>query len=150
MSAFDLPGQAPASPAGAELQNDADGIELSSLSLTGLLALRNRVTALLPAVHLKDLDLASELVLQVIALQELQRLTMGDKETPANQQAQVANSLSAALVNLVKLQSEVQSTERFKRIEQAVVKFINGLEDLEQRKIAFGLYEDAVKGVSGG
>lgn len=147
MSAFDLPGAAPAGDPDEDLVNHAEDIDLSSLSMMGLLSLRNRIQGMLPATQLKDMDLSQELVLQVAALQELQRLTMGDKNTPANQQAQVANSLSAALVNLVKLQSEVYTTERFKRIERAVINFLNGLPDGDERKHAYDLYEAAVAGV---
>lgn len=150
MSQFDLPGAKPAGDPDNDddqLDNSAEDIDLTGLSMMGLLALRNRVQALLPAVHLKDMDLSQELVLQVAALQELQRLTMGDKNTPANQQAQVANSLSAALVNLVKLQSEVQTTERFKRVERALINFLNGLPEGEDRAHAYALYEAAIQGV---
>ena len=153
MSAFDLPGATAGRPDNASLDNtdsllnSAEGVDLSGLSMMGLLALRNRVHSLLPAVHLKDMDLSQELVLQVAALQELQRMTMGAAEVPANQQAQVANSLSAALVNLVKMQGEVYTTERFKRVERAVINFLNGLPEGEDRKHAYDLYEAAVAGV---
>lgn len=141
MSAFDLPGAARAGrPDNAnakpqeDLANHAEDIDLSGLSLMGLLALRNRVHSLLPAVHLKDMDLSQELVLQVAALQQLQRLTMGDNDVPANQQAQVANSLSAALVNLVKLQGDVHTSERLKKIERILIESIQDLPtDAQQR-----------------
>ena len=142
MSAFDLPGAAASRPDNAnasttgnpDLLNSAEGIDLSGLSMMGLLALRSRVHSLLPAVHLKDMDLSQELVLQVAALQELQRLTMGAEEVPANQQAQVANSLSAALVNLVKLQGDVHTSERLKKIERILIESIQELPtDAQQR-----------------
>ena len=100
---------------------------LDAYTLQELLDLRARIERRLPARSLKDLDLERELVLQVMALQELQNKVIDDDDTPANQKAQVANSLSAALTTLVKLQSEVQSTERRKLQEAVLISALNAL-----------------------
>lgn len=94
---------------------------LDTLSITELLSLRTQVEQRLPARDLQDLDLARELVLQVLALQQMQQKALEDGDTPVNQLAQAANSLSAALTNLVKLQADVYSSERFKKIEQVLI-----------------------------
>ena len=100
---------------------------LDAYTLQELLDLRARIERRLPARSLKDLDLERELVLQVMALQQLQNSVIDDDDTPANQKAQTASALSAALMNLVKVQSEVQSTERRKLQEAVLIKALNAL-----------------------
>lgn len=100
-------------------------VDVSAMPLDQLLELRNRIEQQLPAKDLKDLDLKRELVLQVLALQQLQAAVINDEEIPANQKAQVANSLSAALTTLVKLQADVLTTERLKKIEAILIEVIN-------------------------
>lgn len=122
-------------------------VDVSSMPLDQLLELRNRVEQLLPVKNLKDLDLNRELVLQVLALQSLQNRVLTDDEAPANQQAQVANSLSNALTTLVKLQSDVLNSERFKRVEAVVIDMINSLPTEEAREEMFRRYSDAIGGI---
>ena len=119
---------------------------LDAYTLQELLDLRARIERRLPARSLKDLDLEGELTLQFLALQELQNKVIDDKDTPANQKAQVANSLSAALVNLVKLQGDVHSSERMKRIESIL---IDALKDLPVEAVEAFLanYEQALEGI---
>ena len=100
---------------------------LDAYTLQELLDLRARIERRLPARSLKDLDLERELVLQVMALQQLQNSVIDDDDTPANQKAQTASALSAALMNLVKVQSEVQSTERRKLQEAVLISALNEL-----------------------
>ena len=69
---------------------------LDAYTLQELLDLRARIERRLPARSLKDLDLERELVLQVMALQQLQNSVIDDDDTPANQKAQTASALSAA------------------------------------------------------
>lgn len=102
-------------------------LDLSLLSVEEILSFRAQLEAALPARDLRDLDLAKELVLQVQALQAMQQKALEDDETPVNQLAQAANSLSAALVNLVKLQSEVFTSERFKRVEGILIEVLKTL-----------------------
>jgi hypothetical protein len=106
-----------------------------------LLELRRQIETLLPVKDLKDLNLSRELVLQVQALQALQQRVMSDMGTPANQIAQCANSLSAALVNLVKLQSDVYTSERLKRIEACLVECVQTLPTNTQEEF-FSQYEE--------
>lgn len=94
---------------------------LDAYTLQELLDLRTRIERRLPARSLRELDLEAELALQFAALQQLQNSVIDDDDTPANQKAQVANSLSAALVNLVKLQSDVHNSERMKKIESLLI-----------------------------
>ena len=100
---------------------------LEHMPVDQLMALRAEIDAYLPVRDLQDINLSRELVLQVQALQALQLRVMNDMDTPANQIAQCANSLSAALVNLVKLQTDVFTSERLKRIETILIKALQSL-----------------------
>jgi uncharacterized protein YejL (UPF0352 family) len=80
----------------------------------------------------------------VLALQQLQSNVLQDGDVPANQQAQVANSLSAALTTLVKLQSDVFNSERFKQVEAVVIDLINSLPK-EEKAAMYERYAAAVE-----
>lgn len=100
---------------------------LELMSVDQLLEMRRRIEELLPVKDLKDMNLARELVLQAQALQALQQRVIMDDNVPANQQAQCANSLSSALVNLVKVQTEVYTSERLKTIENILIECLGKL-----------------------
>lgn len=102
-------------------------LEPSMMPLDMLLALRQKVEAALPARSLRDLNMAQELVLQMQALQCLQQRTLEDPEVPANQAAQCANALSSSLAGLSKMQSEVYTSERLKRVEAILIQCLNTL-----------------------
>lgn len=100
---------------------------LEGMTLTELLSLRNAVEQKLPARDLRDINMERELVLQLMTLQELQARVLAEEETPANQMAQVANSLSSALTGLAAVQSKIYSSERIKRIEQILLDCLRDL-----------------------
>ncbi len=114
--------------------------------LSELLAMHSAIEAVLPVKSLKDMDLARELVLQVQALQQLQQTVANDEDTPVNQKAQVANSLSSALVNLVKLQNDVYNAERFKKVETFVIHFLNTMPTPQMKADALQAYEKIFEG----
>lgn len=118
-------------------------VNLNGMPVDQLIELRRQIEALLPVKDLKDLNLSRELVLQVQALQALQQRVMDDRDTPANQVAQCANSLSAALVNLVKLQTDVYTSDRLKRIEAVLVECVQTLPMGVQGDF-FDRYEEAL------
>ena len=100
---------------------------IDTYSVADLLALRAEIDAALPATALKDLDLERELVVQFQTIKTLQSNTLDDDETPANQKAQVANACAAVLGQLVKMQAEFYTAERFKTIEGLMVKAMKTL-----------------------
>lgn len=143
----------PALPGSRDDDDDDDGpgrtpvdklIDLDSLEVVQLLTLRAKIDQRLPTSKLQDVDMSEELVLQMMAIKALQADVSEDRSVPANQRAQVANSLSAALVNLVKLQSDVYTSERFKRMEQFLVDFLNSVGDMAKRRELFERYEAIV------
>lgn len=92
-----------------------------------LLNLRSEIEALLPSTKLKDMDLEKELVLQYHKLQSLQTRALEDDRTPANQLAQVANSVTTTLNQLVAMQTKHHTSERFKEIENLMIKYMKKL-----------------------
>jgi len=115
-----------------------------SLTIDQLLEMRAQIDAQLPIRKLKDLDLEHELVLQVQSLQVLQRRVMDDMSgTPANQIAQCASSLSSALMNLVKMQSDLHTSERLKKIESILIECVKTL-PVKTQTAFFDAYEKAL------
>lgn len=98
---------------------------LSHLTEEQLLDLRARVDERLPARRLKDVNLEVELVRQLSAVHRLQTEVMADENTPANQKAQCAGQVANVLAVLSKLQVEVYSSERLKKIEAVLVETVN-------------------------
>lgn len=121
-------------------------VDVSSMPLDQLLELRNRIEQHLPAKDLSDMDLKRELVLQVLALQQLQASVISDDDVAPNQKSQVANSLSSALSTLVKIQGDVNTSERFKKLEAALVGSISLL-PLEAQRAFIEEYEKIMESV---
>ena len=118
-------------------------MDLTGMPVDQLLALRAQVNAALPARSLKDLDLSQELVFQVLALQAAQQKALGDDDTPTNQVAQAMNALSAALTTLVKLQSDVYTSERLKKIEHTLIETLEKL-PAEAKEAFLAAYEEGL------
>lgn len=123
---------------------------LIGLGIDQLLELRATIDQALPARALKDLDLENELVIQLLATQELQRKVLNPgkegEPTPANQLAQVSNAVQAALQNLVKMQGEVYKSERLKKLELALLRSITDLPFEVQNKFLTD-YETLTEGL---
>ena len=81
----------------------------------------------LPGFQLEKLNVEEELLLQFHTLRLLQKAALDDKDVPTNQRTQVANAVGASLVQIAKLQLDVYSSERFKDIEQLLVRTLNKL-----------------------
>lgn len=128
---------APAQPA-------SDRMNVEALPIPELLDLRARVDAALPARSLKDLNLANELVLQVLALQAAQQRALNAEDTPTNQLAQAMSALTGALTTLVKLQTETYTSERLKKIELTLINAINTL-PAEGQEVFLAAYELALE-----
>jgi hypothetical protein len=98
--------------------------DIDNLNIPQLLILRAKIEERMPASSLKDLNLEQELVYQYVQvkniLADLQENSLG---TAANL-AQLSNSIASALAQLVRLQGELYNSERFKGIEQLLVKML--------------------------
>ena len=80
-----------------------------------------------PTRSFSELDLEHELIEQYDVVRGLQTEVIRDDDTPANQRAQVANAVASTLQQLVKMQSDFYTAERFKRIEGMMIKAIQRL-----------------------
>lgn len=101
--------------------------EIDLMDVEELLRLRAEIDSRLPATRLSDMNLEEELVRQYLQIQALQTVVMEDKTTPANQKAQVAATVANTLQHLVKMQTEYHTAERFKAIENLMIKYFKTL-----------------------
>ena len=113
-------------------------ISLSGMGDEELLSLRSRIDDRLN-IELKHVNLTEELGLQYRAGKLLLDQTQGDESVPANQKAQVFNSVSAMLSSIVKMQETVYSIDRLKRYEAAFLKSVETLPK-ENKEAFFDLY----------
>lgn len=120
MNAFDLP----VSVQGTGIKSQR-GLSLDKYSPDELMDLRSQIDERMPIRRIKDVNMEQELVLQLQAVQRLQSLVIDDETTPANQKSQVAGAVAGALATLGKLQVEIYSSERLKRIEAILIEVIN-------------------------
>lgn len=98
---------------------------------------------ILPDVALNDIDLGQELADNLTAARQL-RLNITHDETPANQKAQVMNTITTILTNLVKLQTDLYNAQRQKDLEEILITVIKTL-PTEAQDLFFQLYEDRLR-----
>lgn len=118
--------------------------DLSNMSEEELLSLRHRIDKLLN-IDITKLNLAEELGMQYRSGMVLLASVQDDKDTPANQRAQVFNSVSAMLEKIFKNQKIVYDAERLKRFESAFLKTLEILGTDEMKRRFFDLYGDYLK-----
>jgi hypothetical protein len=125
-----------------------EAVELDKLSLTELLRLRADIEALLPPRQLSDLNLEEEVLLQFQQTKALYSRVAEDKNTPANQKAQVANSCTTILDQLIKMQRRLYAAERVKAMESALIKSLRELGEERVSARFFAIYERALEQLS--
>ena len=103
---------------------EKEGFDLDAMTHDQLRALRDEIDRRLPEDKLSQMDLTQELLSQYRLVQRLQSDVLGDEEVPANQRAQVAGQVASTLQQLVKMQSEFHNSERFRAIENLLIKSI--------------------------
>lgn len=96
-------------------------------------------------IGIKDINLTDELTLQYRQGKRLLEEVQNDRNVPANQRAQVYNSVGTMLGNIVKMQEVVYSAERLKRYETAFLKAIETLPK-EGKEAFFDLYGSFLEG----
>jgi hypothetical protein len=116
---------------------------LDGLSDEELLSLRHRLDKKLN-LDLTKLNLADELGLQYRSGMILLSSVQDDEGTPANQKAQVFNSVGTMLQNIVKQQKVVYDAERLKRFESAFTKVLEDM-PVESKRKFFDLYGEYLK-----
>lgn len=117
---------------------------LDDMDVDELLELRQQIEDRLPAKRLSDMDLEQELVLQYQAVKALQARVNEAEDIPANQLAQVANTISSSLDKLTKMQAGLYSHERFKQLEYILIRQLKAW-PTEQVEQFFKEYEELTK-----
>jgi hypothetical protein len=120
-------------------------LNLDNLTLEDLLKLRADIERRLPVKSLREMNLEREMVLQFLATQELQQRVLNDPEVPPNQAAQTANSTAAILQQLGRLQLEIHTSERLKKIEAILIDTLNVL-PTEAQEAFLRAYAEALAG----
>lgn len=110
-----------ASSAGRASQN------WSIYTIKELVRFRDEIGRALPPLELSKLNLEEEVLLQFHTMRELQGDVMEDETVPANQRAQVANSVASTLKTLADRQSALYTSERFKDIENLLIRTLTKL-----------------------
>ncbi len=94
------------------------------------------------ATRLEDLNVADELLIQYKNAVNLLEAAQHDENIPANQKAQLLNSISAIITNISKTQTDVYNAERLKTLENTL---IATLKDFPEVKSTFlDAYERAL------
>lgn len=91
--------------------------DIDHLTEPDLVALLDRVQARLPPAKLSNLDLEEELVTQLSRAKSLQTQVLEDNDIPANQKAQVMNTVGSVIGDIIRMQERLYNAERFKAIE---------------------------------
>lgn len=114
------------------------------LPVDDLIRYHDEIRALLPPLNLSEMNLEEEMLLQYHALRAVQNNVLSNDEVAVNQQAQMANSVGSLLARLAELQVSVYTSERFKRIENLLIRSMRQLP--EDRALAFlDEYEKSLK-----
>ncbi len=101
-------------------------VDISLYDTGELLLLRNRIDSMLPPMTMASMNLEEEIVKQFMTVQALQSKTLAGNDE-SNKKAAVVNACASALQNLAKLQIELHTAERFKTIENLIIKHVKSL-----------------------
>ena len=104
-----------------------DSIDLSHYDESELSVLKERIAILLPTT-LDSINLEDELLTQ---LRSLKLLLVDSADAPANQRAQVGNSITTILKQLVDLQTSITTTETIKRIERTLLSTLKEFPEMQ-------------------
>jgi uncharacterized protein (UPF0147 family) len=113
---------------------------LKEFSEAELRKLLSEITQLLPNDTVTDLDLETELVSQYRKTKTLMDEILEDEDCPANQKAQVANSVISTLSQLMKMQEDLKREQTLKIMEDVLVDSLKTLPE-EARTEFYAEYE---------
>lgn len=99
----------------------------SKYTVADLVRIRDEITLALPALSLEKLNLEEEVLLQFHVMRSMQADVLEADDVPANQRAQVANAVGAILKTLADRQIQLYSSERFKDIENLLIRTLDKL-----------------------
>lgn len=107
----------------------------ASLPVNLLIQYYDEIRQHLPETSLKDINLEEQLLLQFHVIRTLQAKALEDDEVPMQQRVQAANAGAAILKALVDMQERVYTTERYKAIENLLIRLLN--KQPEEFSVAF-------------
>lgn len=108
-----------------------------------LIRFRDEIGKQLPPMELEKMNLEQEMLLQLHTIRGVQNEIMDDEEIPPNQKAQVATAVAQSLNKLAEMQIALYSSERFKKIENILIRTLTKLpEDLAMEFLT--QYEKAI------
>ena len=93
---------------------------------------------------LKSLDLDAELYNAYAKAKNYLAIVQSDETVPPNQLAQLMNTISAILKEIVKMQTDLYNAERVKKLEAAMIQAIK-LAPLESQQAFLEQYETLLK-----
>lgn len=91
----------------------------------------------------EQLNLQVETIRLFRQTRRLMRQVLRETGVPANQKAQVANTLASLLKGLSAQQTELYNAERLKRLEFVIIRFVREMPDPEQERF-MSMYEAEV------
>jgi len=95
------------------------------------------------AKTLDDLDLDQELLQQFTTAKEVLEDIRHEQDVPANQKAQVINTISSILQSILKMQQDLHNVERMKLVENTLIEVLQRHQTL--RDAFLEDYENALK-----
>lgn len=98
-------------------------IMLDALTPLELYTLRGRIDSVLPTASMAEIDLEQETVRQFQTVRALQATVLAGNDEP-NKKASVVQACATALQMLAKMQGDVHTSERFKRVENLMIKYL--------------------------
>ncbi|RLC29306.1 MAG: hypothetical protein DRH37_07780 [Deltaproteobacteria bacterium] len=105
-----------------------DSIALDCYDLDELFFLRERIQEKLPTT-LASINLEDELITQ---LRSAKKLLADSVDSPANQKAQISNTVTTILKQLVDLQTSITTTETIKRIERILLETLKKYPEMQE------------------
>lgn len=131
MSSFDAPTDAntplPSIRTGASGKRNANTTNWSIHTIAELVRFRDEINEALPSTELSKLNLEEEVLLQYHVVREMQSDVLGQEDIPPNQKVQVANSVASILKTLADQQESLYTSERFKDIENLLIRSLTSL-----------------------
>lgn len=103
----------------------------SQYTVAELIRFQDEIQKHLPAMTLESFDMEKNMLRQYHLMTEFQSEVMKDMLTPANQKAQLVNAISSLLRTLADMQVALYSAERFKDVENLMIKILSTLPEKE-------------------
>ena len=99
-------------------------INWASMPVDYILQCYDQIREHLPPLALKDMNLEEEMLLQLHNVRALQTLVLNDEDIALNQRVAAAKIVTDSLNKLAELQDRVYTSERFKAVENILIRHL--------------------------